>query len=459
MCGSFAKKKGIQMEIIVSHRNADFDALGSMVAASKLYPGAVKVAAGGLPPIVRKFLALHMDHFELTPVQQVDLAAVTRMIVVDVRRKSRLKDFAPLLKRAETGIAPLEVHIYDHHMEAPDDLQGQEVHVEPVGAACTLLVERLQERGVPVTPIEATALALGVYADTGSLTYDNTTVRDAQAAAFLLSRGASRTALRYFLHAPLSKRQWEILTALLSSSGTLEFSGVKIGISTVPLGKMLPGLSELVGEALTHEGNDAIFALFTKDSSVTIIGRSWLPAVDVGSVLQQLGGGGHHGAGSATLKKTTPGKARAALLEALSASPPRPHLIRHQMSTPVYTVSPDQILDDIQRRLAQKKISGAPVLREGRIVGMISKRDIRAARRAGRSHFPVSSCMSHEVKTIEPDQSLVRAVEKMAEEQIGRLPVVRGENLLGIITRNDILKLIYRRPSPEEPAGGSRTGR
>jgi len=436
------------MEIIVSHRNPDFDALGSMVAASKLYPGAVRVAAGGLPPIVKKFLALHLDHFELTPLQEVDLAEVRRLIVVDVRRKSRLKDFAPLLRRAETGLPPLEVHVYDHHLESPDDLEGRQVCVEPVGAACTLLVERLQERGLPPTPIEATAMALGIYADTGSLTYDATTVRDVQAAAYLLGKGASRTALRYFLHAPLSKWQWEVLASLLAGSATLEMGGVKIGVSSVPLDKMLPGLAELVGEALTHEGNDALFALFAKASGVTIIGRSWLPAVDVGAVLQQLGGGGHQGAGSATLRRTTPEKAREALLRALEASPPRPQLVRHRMSSPVFTVSPDEILADLQHRLERRKISGAPVLEGGRLVGMISKRDIRAAARAGRAHLQVGSCMAHEVKTIGPDQPLVRALEKMAEEHIGRLPVVKGGDLLGIITRNDILDVIYRPPEP-----------
>jgi len=440
------------MEIIVSHRNLDFDALGSMVAASRLYPGAVRVAAGGLPPIVRKFLALHMDHFELTPVQEVDLDEVRRMIVVDVRRKSRLKDFDSLIRRAETGSPGLEIDVYDHHLASPDDVQGRMICVEPVGAACTLLVERLQERGLPLTPIEATAMALGIYADTGSLTYDATTVRDAQAAAFLLGKGASRTALRYFLHAPLSKRQWEILTALLAGTTTQEIGGVKIGISSVPLDKMMPGLSELVGEALSHEGNDALFALFPKATGVTVIGRSWLPAVDVGSVLQHLGGGGHQGAGSATIKKATPDEARAALLRALRASPPRPELIRHRMSTPVFTVSPDEILEDLQHRLDRRKISGAPVLRDGRLVGMISKRDIRAARRAGRSHLQVASCMSHEVKTIGPDQPLLRAIEMMAEEHIGRLPVVRDENLLGIITRNDILSAVYRPANPEEQA-------
>jgi len=434
------------MDIIVTHRNADFDALASLVAASKLYPGAVKVVAGGLPTIVRRFLALHLDHFELTPVKDLDLDRVKRMIVVDVRRKSRLQDFGALLKRVETGTPPIDVHVYDHHGPSPDDLPGQQVCVEPVGATATLMVERLRRHRIPVTPIEASALALGIYADTGSLTYDSTTARDARAVAFLLGRGASRTVLRYFLQAPLGRRQWLILVGLLSRTRHTELGGATIGVSTFPLEQMLPDLSELVGVALSHEGSDALFALFPRGSNVTIIGRSRLPAVDVGSVLQRLGGGGHSGAGSAILKETSPAAARARLMSALKAFPPRPHLIGQRMSTPVVTASPRQTLDQVLGLLKRKRISGVPVLEDGVLVGILSKRDIRAAKAAGRMHLPVSSCMSRRVHTIEPDQSLARAVEKMAEEHIGRLPVVRGGNLLGIITRNDILQVLYLGP-------------
>jgi tRNA nucleotidyltransferase (CCA-adding enzyme) len=439
------------MDIIITHRFADFDALASQVAAAKLYPGAIMIGAGGVSPIVRKFLALHKDHFELTQVKDINLSDVTRMIVVDVRRASRLHDFKPLLKRIDQGDSFLEVHIYDHHESSSDDLKGHSVTVEPVGAATTLLVEALQKSNLNITPIEATVLALGIYSDTGSLTYPSTTPRDAAAAAFLLAHGASMDTLQYFLHAPLNSRQRQIISTLLNRLTLFEINGVKIGLGTVPLQRPVGGLSEIVGEVLSLENHEALFTFFPRPPNITIIGRSRVAYVDIGNIMQELGGGGHTTAGSVTLKNTNIRSAKTALVAALKSNSPKPHLVRQMMSTPVYTVKASDKLDAIVKDFKQRKISGAPVLKKGNFVGIISKRDVLNAKRQERDHLPVSSCMIQEVKTIEPDDSLVRAFEKMAEADVGRLPVLENGFLVGIITRNDILQVLYDDKSKTAP--------
>jgi tRNA nucleotidyltransferase (CCA-adding enzyme) len=88
-------------------------------------------------------------------------------------------------------------------------------------------------------------------------------------------------------------------------------------------------------------------------------------------------------------------------------------------------------------------ISGAPVVTDDRLAGIISRRDLRGAARAGRMHLPVASHMSTEVQTTEPQVPLLRAFEKMVEADIGRLPVVEAGHLVGIITRSDALRLLY----------------
>lgn len=432
------------MEIVITHRSTDFDALASQIAIAKLHPGTVMVGAGGVSPVVKKFLTLHRDHFELTPVKEIDFAAVTRVFVVDVRRAERLSDFGPLLRRIYDGDPSLQVQIYDHHENAADDIPGHHERIEYVGSVTTMLVEEIIERDVPILPVEATALALGIYSDTGSLTYANTTPRDASAAAELVSRGADMTSLRYFLQAPLADQHRQILAEMLAGSMQLEIEGVKIGMSTVPLEKPVPGLSEIVNKVLMLEGNDATFALFARGSSVTIIGRSWMPTVDVGAIMHELGGGGHHGAGAATLKDSSVDDARAALMAVLDKVPPKPFLVRYLMSYPVHHLTHDQVLEEVDADFKERNISGAPVCRDEEIIGMLSKRDIRSARQAERLHLPVSSCMIHDVKTIEPDKPLVRAFEKMVADNVGRLPVVEEGKLVGIITRNDILKVLYR---------------
>ncbi len=433
------------MDIIITHRNPDFDALGAQIAAAKLFPGALKVVAGGIPPAVRKFLTLHLDHFELTPVKEIDFSRVTRAVVVDVRTQSRLKDYQRLFDRPQTEGPPLEVHIFDHHGSSADDLPGTEVCVEPVGSTVTLLVERLRDRDISLTPIEATALALGIYSDTGSLTFDTTTERDSRAAAFLVENGANMVVLRYFLHIPLDRPQQQALVSILSSSDVWKMNGLRLGVAHVPLEKAITGLSGVVNEAMLLSGHEGVFVFFQKGSTITVVGRSWHPSVDVGKVLHLFGGGGHQGAGAATLKKIDIAEAKDKLLAVLRADPPRSISVGDVMSTQLHTLSPDEILDDVDEVFKRKEISGAPVIKNGKIAGIISKRDIRHAKRDNRSQLAVSSCMSQTVRTINPQSPLIRVFEKMTAHGVGRLPVIENGQLIGIITRNDLIEALYRR--------------
>jgi len=67
-----------------------------------------------------------------------------------------------------------------------------------VGATTTLLVERIADQGVVVSPIEATLFMLGIYEDTGALSYGTTTPRDLRAAAWLLEHSANMLVVNNF---------------------------------------------------------------------------------------------------------------------------------------------------------------------------------------------------------------------------------------------------------------------
>jgi len=431
------------MDIIVSHRNADFDALASQVAAAKLYPDATMVRTRQVSQPVRDFLALHKEHFDLIPSGDIDQDKVERLILVDVRRASRLKDFGHLLKRLATRDSSLTLHIYDHHENTPDDLHGHKEWIEPIGSTTTLLVERLLAQGTHLSAIEATLMALGVYSDTGSLTFPCTTIRDVNVASSLLAFGASLATMRYYLHRPLNTEQREAMTCLLDRSAAVDLNGVHIGFGVVPLSRRVKGLSEITSYVQEFNSYDALFAIFPIGANVTIIARSQIPYVDVGNAMVALGGGGHPGAGAVTLKNTTAEEAKVMVLAYCRENPFRPRLVRHIMTTPVHTVSPHSSLDQVSRFFETQKISGAPVVDEGRLVGVISMRDIRAARRGNRNHLPVSSCMAHEIKSTTPDEPLLRALERMVQADVGRLPVIEGGHIVGILTRSDALRMAY----------------
>ena len=83
------------MEVITSHTNADFDALASMVAAKKLYPGAKLVFPGSQEKSMRDFfLESAFYAMEVERLRNVDVSSITRLIIVDNRNPSRLGKLA-----------------------------------------------------------------------------------------------------------------------------------------------------------------------------------------------------------------------------------------------------------------------------------------------------------------------------------------------------------------------------
>ena len=429
------------MEIIVTHKNTDFDALASQIAASKLYPKAVRIVAGGIPPEVRKFMSLHMNLFELVPVREIDQEKVTRMIVVDVREISRMGDYKRVIERARNDDKKLEIHIYDHHGESVDDLPGHLVQVEELGSTTTMLVEHLIKKKISLSSEESTVLALGIYSDTGSLTHSTTTARDADAVAWLIRQGANVFSLKFFLHPPLNKNHLKILGEMFAGSNLLTCNGMNIDIAMVSLEQRTTGLAGVVSEYNALVGHEATFGLFCLKGNITIIGRSWHNRVDVGGILKKLGGGGHQGA--ANLKKSSLVQAKKELIAVLKQDPPIPIKISSIMTEKLVTLEHDLTIDEADIIFGEKKLRGAPVVHDSEIKGILSIKDIKKARLKNSAHLPVTAFMSQNVIEIESDLSVLRAFEKMSEHTIGRLVVVKNKKPVGILSRTDILNIVY----------------
>ncbi|MFM8552232.1 MAG: DHH family phosphoesterase, partial [Nitrospiraceae bacterium] len=272
------------MDLITTHLNADFDGLASMVAARTLYPGATLVLPAGAQEAVRSFLAVH--DLGLARLKDLDLGAVTRLILVDTHEPSRLGPLDALC--GKPGIA---IHIYDHHPHAEPDphqapLRAELQVMESVGATTTLLVERLKAQGVTLSPFDATVLALGLYEETGSLAYASTTPRDLDAAAFVLRAGADLNLVSDTLRRPLDPEQIAILNDLLQNGETHYLDGRKVLLATGTVERYRGDLDEVVHKLMELEGLDAALAAVAMEEKVEIIGRSRRAEIDVGLILR-----------------------------------------------------------------------------------------------------------------------------------------------------------------------------
>lgn len=432
------------MDIILAHRQIDFDALASMVAAQKIYPNSVLVMDGKPNAFVQDFLALSRDLLRCYKAQDIDMDEVSRVILVDthdLHRAGALGD--KVAKRPD-----VEIEIYDHHPYAGELKSG--MVIEPVGACATLLVEKLAGLGIPLSSFEATLIAIGIYDDTGSLLFDNTTVRDVHAVAYLLEQGANLGVIAKNLRRPLAEEQKELLQELLDQGQTEFFEGLPVYISYAETKDYVGGLALLAHRVGELEGADTWFLLVKMENRVYIVGRSRGRGLPINGIVQMFGGAGHERAASATIKDAELSDILPKLRSAIQSRAKSPHLVKDIMSFPVKTVTPETRLGDVEQILLRYGHTGVPVTEEQNLVGIISRRDVDKAIKHGLKHAPVKGFMATKVATIDADAPWDEVQRLMVQHDIGRLPVVEDGNLVGIVSRSDVLRLVHGGSVPIE---------
>ncbi|AET66760.1 tRNA nucleotidyltransferase/poly(A) polymerase [Desulfosporosinus orientis DSM 765] len=432
------------MDIILAHRQIDFDALASMVAAQKIYPNSVLVMDGKPNAFVQDFLALSRDLLRFYRAQDINMDEVTRVILVDTHDLHR----AGVLGDKVAKHPDVEIEIYDHHPYAGELKQG--MAIEPVGACATLLVEKLAGLGIPLSGFEATLIAIGIYDDTGSLLFDNTTVRDVHAVAYLLEQGANLGVIAKNLRRPLAEEQKELLQELLDQGQTEFFDGLPVYISFAETKDYVGGLALLAHRVGELEGADTWFLLVKMENRVYIVGRSRGRGLPINGIVQMFGGAGHERAASATIKDAELSDILKKLRSAIQSHAKRPHLVRDIMSFPVKTVTPETRLGDVEQILLRYGHTGVPVTEGHNLVGIISRRDVDKAIKHGLKHAPVKGFMAAKVATVDADAPWDEVQRLMVQHDIGRLPVVEDGNLVGIVSRSDVLRLVHGGSVPIE---------
>ncbi len=115
------------------------------------------------------------------------------------------------------------------------------------------------------------------------------------------------------------------------------------------------------------------------------------------------------------------------------------------MSRRLITVQPETPMRKVKEILRDRRISGVPVIADGRLAGIVSIEDLIVAMERGQLDAPVSQCMTTRLHTVRAEETVVRALGIFAKTGVGRLPVLDAEGrLAGIITPDDITRGVLK---------------
>ena len=431
-------------EVIATHANTDFDAFASLLAARRLYPDAVVAVQGALNRNVREFFRLHADELDAVEASRLELESIRRLIVIETTSASRLGELEPVARDPE-----VETVVFDHHAgELPEWVKPENAVVSQDGALTTTLVGVLAEREIAVTPLEATAFALGIHEDTGSLTYPTATQRDADALAWCLRHGARQDLLARFLHTPLSDEERELLGALMAAVRTERVAGVDVLVAAVTWPRHVDGVSNLAHKIVDLTDCRALVLLVEMDERVFAVTRSRTPEIDAAAAAASLGGGGHREAASAMFRGSL-AEAEEALREGLAAAAREPVRAEQVMSRPARSVGPDESVAHAMVVCQRHAQSGILVVEDGSLVGAVGREDLDKAIAHGLSHAPVKGIMSSRVVSVAAETPLGEVQEALAGSADGRVAVVEDDRLVGVVTRSDVLRALGEQPAAE----------
>ena len=188
------------MDLILTHEQTDLDGLASMLGAHLLRPEAIALLPRQINRNGKAFLRRYAADLPFSDYKALPHESIESIFLVDTQSLVTLRGMSD----------QTQVSVLDHHprkVQIPPDWQ---VELHLTGSCTTILVEKIREKNLSLTPIEATLMLLGVYEDTGSLTYTCTTPRDARAVAYLLEQGADLNIASLYLNPPLSNAQQQL---------------------------------------------------------------------------------------------------------------------------------------------------------------------------------------------------------------------------------------------------------
>jgi tRNA nucleotidyltransferase (CCA-adding enzyme) len=438
------------VRIITTHLSADFDAFAAAVCAVRLFPGSKVLFPGSQEVAVRRFLSESKLSYPEAKLRRVRSEKIERAVVVDTRSPSRLGEVYDLIQRDNPPIT-----LIDHHMEEDeDDLRAEEIFERPVGATCTIVAELYQEQGIAPTAEEATLLMMGIYEDTGGLSYRETTPDDLRTSAWLMEHGGSLEWVRRWVLKALQPEQLELLNRMVEATEEVMVAGNPVALSMIEVDRYHEEAAFVVHRWIEIFEIAVGAVMLVRPPNINLILRSRLPGLHIGRVAQRFGGGGHPTAASARITGMMPVELREVLLETLAVEMPPPATAIDIAVRNIFTVDDTDIVEKAKDQINKLRVNALPVRDSGtgRLIGLVTRQVLDRALSHGMDERPVSTVMQPELPLVSAATPLDDLKDIFLERSY-RFVVVEEAGLpAGIITRMELFRRLFEQ---QHAAGAS----
>jgi tRNA nucleotidyltransferase (CCA-adding enzyme) len=420
--------------------NSDFDAIGAMLAAQKLYPESVILFPGSQEKNLRDFFIHSMGYlFNMANPATIDFSGTQRLVIVDTRQRSRLSGVETLLEKPD-----LMIDIYDHHPSFPDEIKGTYNLSKPYGSTTTIMCELLREKKISINSDEATVMALGIYEDTGNFTYTSTTRADFEQAGFLISCGACLSTISSLVVKEMKTEQVTWLNELINEMTTIAVNGIQVHLSAIAASHYIPDLASIVQKIVRMENLDCFFAIVLMGSKVYVIARNRLHEMDVGKILGSLGGGGHSYAASAKVENQTLPQVETRLTKLIEQQIRHVRVAKKLMSSPAITITADQSCLDAAQKMIRYNINTLLVLdsQTFEYSGYITRHVAQKTVHHKLGDQPVVDYFEPGGQSVSLSCDLAEIEQKIIDLKQRVVPVMENQIISGVITRTDLLNFI-----------------
>ncbi len=427
------------MQVILTHEQSDFDAVASQLGAFLLQDSVFAVLPQTLNRNVREFLRLYAADLPFIPSGDLPKESITAVTLVDTQSLITIKG---LKKKTR-------IFVIDHHKKKKNLPPDWEFNQVESGACTTFFIEQLIEKNNrSLSIIEATLFLLGIYEDTGSLTYANTIARDASAVAYLLSCGASLKIAAEFLNPPLTPKQQELFEALMENSQTIAIANQNIFVSYADAPNLGDEVSSIAHKICDLIDPDALFIFVSIREGIRLVARSVSDQINTSQIANVFNGGGHQRASAALIKhnKKNPSQLKDLVRIFLDELPGyvQPAITVEQiMSKKPLTITPETTINEALTLMQRFGYEGYPVIQGDKIMGLLNRRAVDKAHTHNLKKTAASLMEAGDIH-VYPEDSLNHLQHIMARTGWGQIPVVdpNSKKIIGIATRTDLLNTL-----------------